>query len=174
MTALKSLGQRILVIGNSGSGKSALSARLAALIHVPVVDLDFLHWEAGGSGRKRDEATARRMVSEVASQIAWIIEGVYGWLAEMALSRATTLIWLDLPWSVCQTGLRARGPSRGATEQDVADLLKWAEQYWQRQTSTSFAGHARMFEDFSGTKFRLQSREDVRHLLRSLGADPES
>lgn len=174
MTALKSLGQRILVIGNSGSGKSALGARLAALIHVPVVDLDLVHWEGDGYGRKRDEKTAQRMVSEAASQTSWIIEGVYGWLAEIALSRATALVWLDLPWSVCQARLRARGPRRGATEQDVADLLKWAEQYWERQTPTSFAGHARMFEGFPGTKFRLQSREDVHHLLRSLGAHQES
>jgi len=40
------------------------------------------------------------MTLEVSTQPLWIIEGVYGWLAEVALPRATALIWLDLPWSL--------------------------------------------------------------------------
>src|SRR5437588_9406391 len=75
----QSLGQRTVIIGNSGAGKSALAESLAALIHVPVIDLDLLNWEGDGYGRKRDEDAARRMILEVAAQPLWIIEGVYGW-----------------------------------------------------------------------------------------------
>jgi hypothetical protein len=39
----------------------------------------------------------------------------------------------------------ARGPRRGATDQDALALLKWAETYWNRQMPSSFAGHSRKF-----------------------------
>jgi hypothetical protein len=136
---------------------SALAESLAASIHVPVIDLDLLNWEGNGYDRKRDEDAARRMTLEVSTQPLWIIEGVYGWLADVALPRATALIWLDFPWSLCRAGLLARGPRRGATDQDAVALLKWAETYWNRQTPSSFAGHSRMFANFPSTKFRLRA-----------------
>ena len=126
----ESLSQRTVIIGNSGAGKGALAESLSALVHVPVIDLDLLNWEGDEYGRKRDDDAARRMTLDVSAQPLWIIEGVYGWLAESALPRATALIWLDLQWSLCHAGLLARGPRRGATDQDGAELLKWAETYW--------------------------------------------
>ena len=140
---------------------------LAALIHVPVIDLDLSNWEGDGYGRKRDEDAARRMTLD---QPLWIIEGVYGWLAEVALPRATALIWLDFTWSLCRAGLLTRDPRRGATDQDTVELLKWAETYWNRQTSSSFAGHSRMFNNFPSTKFRLENREQTTQLLADLRA----
>ena len=110
------------------------------------------------------------MTLEVSTQPLWIIEGVYGWLAEIALPRATALIWLDFPWSLCRAGLLARSPRRGATDQDTVELLKWAETYWNRQTPSSFAGHSRMFANFPSTKFRLETREQATILLADLRA----
>ena len=166
----ESLSQRTVIIGNSGAGKSALAESLAASIHVPVIDLDLLNWEGNGYGRKRDEDAARRMTLEVSTQPLWIIEGVYGWLADVALPRATALIWLDFPWSLCRAGLLARSPRRGATDQDTVELLTWAETYWNRQTPSSFAGHSRMFANFPSTKFRLETREQATILLADLRA----
>jgi adenylate kinase family enzyme len=167
---LESLSERILIIGNSGAGKSTLADALASLVCVPVIDLDLLHWEDDGYGQKRNEDAARQLTLEVSNQPRWIIEGVFGWLAEVALPKATTLIWLDCPWSLCRAGLLVRGQRRGATGQDAADLMKWAEAYWIRQTPSSFAGHLKIFNDFSGTKFRLESREQIAELLTNLRA----
>src|SRR5438128_11425546 len=60
----ESLSQRTVIIGNSGTGKSALAESLAALVHVPVIDLDRLNWEGDDYGRKRDENDARRLTSK--------------------------------------------------------------------------------------------------------------
>ena len=166
----ESLTERTVVIGNSGSGKSTLAEAMADLAHIPVIDLDLLHWEGDGYGSKRNEHVARRMVLEVSNQPRWIIEGAFGWLAEVAIPKATALIWLDFPWSLCRAGLLARGLRRGATSQDAGELMEWAEAYWTRQTSTSFAGHSKIFDEFSGTKLRLESREQAAHLLDSLRA----
>jgi hypothetical protein len=58
-----------------------------------------------------------------------VIEGVYGWLARVALPSATAFIWLDLPWEECRAGLMERGLRRGLTEADHADLVSWAADY---------------------------------------------
>jgi adenylate kinase family enzyme len=150
---------RWLVIGNSGSGKSTLATQVGTVLHLPVHDLDLVHWRR--DGRKRDEAEARAHVAEIAGAGAWVIEGVYGWLAEVALPRARSLVWLDLPWEECRSGLLARGLRRGMTPEDQDALLAWADAYWQRKTSSSFAGHGRIFQGFVGEKTRLRSRAEA-------------
>jgi adenylate kinase family enzyme len=165
------LTERTVVIGNSGSGKSTLAEAIADLAQIPAIDLDLLHWEEDGYGSKRNEDVARRMVLDISNGPRWIIEGAFGWLAEMALPKATALIWLDFPWSLCRAGLLARGLRRGATSHDAAELMNWAEAYWTRQTQTSFAGHSKIFNDFSGAKLRLESREQVAQLLENLRAN---
>jgi len=164
------LVERTVIIGNSGSGKSTLAEAIASLVHIPVIDLDLLHWEQDGYGAKRHEDVARQMAFDVSNQPRWIIEGVFGWLAEVALPKATALVWLDFPWSLCRAGLLARGLRRGATSRDAADLMKWAEAYWSRQTPSSFAGHSNMFADSAGDKLRLEIREQVAELLGNFRA----
>jgi adenylate kinase family enzyme len=165
---IESLKLRTLIIGNSGSGKSSLAERLGVLIHAPTFDLDLIHWKDDGLGAKQDEDAARRKVADLAATERWVIEGVYGWLAEVAVPRAMALIWLDIPWDVCREGLLARGLRRGGGETDFADLLKWAEAYWERQTPTSFKGHQRLFEAFSAAKLRVRSRNEVDRFLADL------
>lgn len=163
------LGPRIVIIGASGSGKSTLARELGERLRLEVIDLDRIHWQ-GKVLVPRDEDDAKRIVAEKASAPAWIIEGVFGWLAAPALPRATSLIWLDLPWSVCREGLAQRGPWRGASAEEHADFLAWAEAYWTRQTPSSFAGHLALSDGFGGFKLRLQSRDDIAACLSDQSA----
>lgn len=163
------LGDRIVIIGNSGSGKSTLARTLAGRLSVSVTDLDRVHW-LGAVGTKRDEEQAKSIVAALAEQPRWIVEGVYGWLAEVALPRAKSLIWLDLPWSECRDGLTNRGPWAGATDAEHEDFLQWAEAYWQRSTSSSFGGHLVLFQRFAGWKIRLNSRAEADSFLHEVKA----
>jgi adenylate kinase family enzyme len=161
-------GPRIVIIGNSGSGKSTLARLLESRIGGEHIDLDRIHW-LKEVGIKRDEGEAKAMVAALAEKPCWIIEGVFGWLAEAAFPRATMLIWLDMPWSVCRESLAQRGPWRGATAEQHSEFLSWAEQYWQRQTSTSYDGHLGLFGRFMGEKLRLQDRSGIDSLVRGNG-----
>ena len=64
---IESLKLRILIIGNSGSGKSSLAERLGALFHAPIFDLDLIHWKDNGFGAKQDEDAARQKVADLAA-----------------------------------------------------------------------------------------------------------
>ena len=161
------LGPRIVIAGNSGSGKSTLAKLLAQRIVAPTIDLDPIHWH-DRVGHERDEKRAADMVVEAAAKPRWIIEGVWGELAAAALPFATALIWLDLPWDVCREGLSRRGPWKAATAEDYQAFLQWAEDHWQRTTTTSFAGHLALFEGFSKTKIRLGQRSEIDQFVSGL------
>lgn len=53
--------KRVLIMGNSGSGKSWLAARLSALTNLPVTDLDTLNWESEGYGKARKKPMCSMM-----------------------------------------------------------------------------------------------------------------
>ncbi len=44
-TPISTLGQRIVVVGTTGSGKTTLAAQLALIAGCPHIELDALHWE---------------------------------------------------------------------------------------------------------------------------------
>jgi adenylate kinase family enzyme len=156
---------RTIILGNSGSGKSWLAKRIAKTLGTEAIDLDSVHWEPGGYNVARDKVLAIEAVRQAAGRPAWIIEGVYGWLAQEAISRATALIWLDTPVDECVSNLRQRGLRRVGDPASLAALLDWASDYLQRQSSSSFVGHERIFETFRRQKFRLSSRRDVDKFL---------
>jgi len=124
---LELLAHRTVILGNSGSGKSTLAGAMASVVGIPVIDLDLLHWEQDGYGTKRNEDVARQMALDVSNEPRWIIDGVFGWLAEIALPKATALVWLDFPWGFWRAGLLACGLRRGATSRDAAGLLESAD-----------------------------------------------
>lgn len=159
---------KIVIIGNSGSGKSTLAKEFGRRLKSDVVDLDPIHWQ-GQVGLQRDEAEAKRLVADAAAKPGWIIEGVFGWLAEVALPRATSLVWLDLSREVCRDGLAMRGPWKSGTPEQYADFLQWADDYWTRTTPSSYAGHLALFESFAGVKWRLRSRIEIATFLSSDG-----
>ncbi len=162
---------RTLILGNSGSGKSWLATRIAEALGCRALDLDAIHWEPGGYGVARDKQVAIDMVRQEASEPGWVIEGVFGWLAQEAVPRATTLIWLDLPVGECLDNIRHRGLRRGGDAASFEALLGWAADYESRQTSSSQVGHARMFTAFPGRRRRLLSRNDVDRLVAELRFD---
>lgn len=161
---------RTLILGNSGSGKSWLAAQMAEVLWSKAVDLDTIHWEPGGYNMPRDKQIALDMVRQAALRPAWIIEGVYGWLAQEALPQASALIWLDLPVGECLDNLRQRGLRRGGDAASFKALLAWATDYPHRHTSSSLEGHKRTFASFPGHKLCLQTREPVTDFMTKLPA----
>jgi adenylate kinase family enzyme len=164
---------RTVIIGNSGSGKSTLAGHVAAIVGCEVVNLDTIYWIDQLKLVKRGAVAAKAMVVERADADRWVIEGVYGWLIDLIAARATHLIWLDLPWSECEAGLRARG-SMGVDAAEFQGLLDWARDYRVRQTPSSHTGHATIYSAFTGPKCILVSRTEVATFAARLAVVPRN
>ena len=149
---------RTLIIGNSGSGKSWLAQRLAAQLKVPWVDLDRIHWISDEHSIARPYAAVLDIARIAADEEQWVIEGVYGWIVSELMHRATALIWLCVDDESCVANIRLREKQ---DDERLIALLEWAGSYRQRDDSSGYTAHQRLFEGFTGTKMRLTDRTEI-------------
>src|SRR3954447_25065055 len=92
------LGNRIVIFGATGSGKSTLADRLGETLGLPVMHLDNIRHEHGWDSVPWDEMRARIEAFVTEHPQGWVSEGNYSRVREVTLSRADTLISLDVPW----------------------------------------------------------------------------
>jgi len=140
---------------------------MSSLAPTPVIHLDDIFWEPGGFDQKRSTETVSALIAQAKRQEHWIVEGVFGELAQQFLSDAGRLIWLDFEWPICRERLALRGSEskkhlkREQSAEGLMQLLKWAANYHDRTDMRSYHGHKTMFDAFEGTRFRLRSEDEV-------------
>jgi adenylate kinase family enzyme len=154
--------RRIVIMGNGGSGKTWLAKRLALCLGQAPVHLDDVYWHPGTHGIARDKSIVIEEVRQLSHTSRWLMEGVYGWLVDIALPRTTLLIFLDLPEEECIANVTARGKQRGESDESFDELIEWVSKYRERRNNwNSFEAHARMFDEFANEKVRLKSRTQI-------------
>ena len=148
---------RIVIIGNSGSGKTTMGHHLASEYEIPHLDLDSLAWERPAMRRPLEESVAM-IHSFVDANSEWIVEGCYAGLVESILPFATELRFLN-PWiEACVRNCRIRPfePHKYASMQEqnarLDFLLSWVREYAVRDDEYSLAAHRRIFDAFPGVK----------------------
>lgn len=87
--------ERVVVVGDSCSGKTVLSRALGARLDHPHIELDQLYWGPRWTPRPLDDF--RASVEEAVAGARWIVDGNYHRMIELVWSRATALVWLDYP-----------------------------------------------------------------------------
>jgi adenylate kinase family enzyme len=107
--------QRVMIVGQPGSGKSTFARELGEITGLPVVHIDHIHWQPRWIERSRAEKT--RLCLEVEAGDAWIFEGGHSATWANRLERADTLIWLDFPvgirfWRIVKRTVVWHGRSR--------------------------------------------------------------
>ena len=102
----KTIGNRILVLGCPGSGKSTFARALHERTGLPLICLDNLWWRADGSHISRAEFDLA--LSELLQGEKWIIDGNYSRTYEVRIRASDTVIFLDYPEDVCMAGIIAR------------------------------------------------------------------
>jgi adenylate kinase family enzyme len=96
---MRDIGERVLVIGCAGAGKTVFAQRLAHATGLPLVNLDQEYWQPGWI-----EPDKRHWVAKVDKLIAeprWIMDGNYLGTLSLRLGRADTVFFLDLPRMTC-------------------------------------------------------------------------
>lgn len=176
--------QRVMIIGQPGSGKSTFAQALGQAAGLKVVHLDKVHWKPGWTPRPMAEKLP--LVAAAEAEDCWIIEGGLSQTWANRLERADSLIWLDRPlglrlWRVLARLWRYRGRTR-------ADLTDGCEERFGRETvefiwyilRTRNSGRAAMARLYSEAKAagkqtaHLQRDATVHDWLAQKGAKPHT
>jgi len=172
--------KRIVIIGNSGSGKSYLAGQLSAIFGARLIHLDSIFWMPGGFNERRSADEISNLIAGHTNAPAWVVEGVFGELASRFLDSAESLLWLDMPLELCRTSLIQRG-SESSKQRDPAQaqesfraLLQWSSEYWSRTNFQSHQGHLRLFDGFKGDKIRFERRADVDAYVHAIREESKS
>jgi adenylate kinase family enzyme len=150
---------RVVVFGNSGSGKSTYAKALANRERVSHLDLDTIVWEPKEIAvLKPAEAIRASLEAFIAANTDWVIEGCYDELVEAAASRASELVFLNPGVDAClaNNARRPWEPHKYASLEEqnsmLTSLQAWVAGYYQRHDQWSYAAHRRIFDAHQGRK----------------------
>jgi adenylate kinase family enzyme len=156
---------RLLVFGNSGSGKSTYARRIASEHAIARLDLDSIVWEPGRIAVQRSASDIRRSLDDfIAQNEAWVIEGCYGELIEEAAHHSTELIFLNPGLEACLANNRRREwephKYKSLDEQNsmLDKLQEWVAGYYTRTDTWSYSAHRRIFDGHAGRKREITGR----------------
>ena len=85
------IGERIVVVGTTGSGKSWLASHLAERLGLPHVELDALFWDPHWTPAPQ----FRERVAAAVAGAGWVVDGNYRAIRDLTWPRAQTIVWLD-------------------------------------------------------------------------------
>ena len=169
--------KKILVIGSSGAGKSTFARRLGGATGLEVIHLDRLFWNPSWVETPKDEWPKR--VEKALQGDSWIIDGNYSGTMELRLPACDTVIFLDLPRSVCVYRILKRvafyrpgsrpDMAQGCDEKFDWDFIKWVWNYPVRSKPKVEA----LLERFQDTKtvIRLKSKKEIENFLAKCSSD---
>lgn len=98
--------ERVLIIGNAGSGKTTFSRQLAAKYALPLVHLDKIYWCGNWEHLSRD-AFDKRLQEEL-EKPRWIIDGNFNRTLPHRLQYCDTVFYFDFPAVTCLAGITKR------------------------------------------------------------------
>ena len=166
--------KRIMIIGCGGAGKSTLARELGNILGLPLVHLDQAYWRPNWV--ERDKQEWEEIVTKLADQDRWIMDGNYGGTMDIRLQRADTVLFLDRSRWLCvyrvllrlwQTGGRTRPDmAEGCEERFNLPFLQYVFFY----NNTRRPGILKKLNRLSSKQsvFRLRSQREIDHFIAGL------
>ena len=164
--------RRLMIIGQPGSGKSYLAAKLGDILGLPVVHIDKIHWQPGWVARESQVKMA--MARDVHAQDAWIFEGGLFPTWEERLDRCHVLIWLDVPlfirlWRIARRTWQTYGTTRPDLAENCPERVSLPfYRYVLRSRRAAHGRNTQFFAAATKPKLRLRSAQHVGDLLSRL------
>lgn len=100
------IGNKILVLGCSGSGKSVFAGKLREKTGLPLIHLDNIWWRSDRTHISREEFDLR--LGALLRGDRWILDGDYSRTYEPRIQACDTVIFLDYGEAVSLAGIEGR------------------------------------------------------------------
>ena len=169
--------ERILIVGNSGAGKSTMARALSEKTGLPVVHLDRLFWRENWQHIAREEFDA--LLQQELEKSQWIIDGNYDRTVSTRLAYCDTVIYLDYPrWQcmlgVCKRILTTYGRTRpdmgpGCNERFDWEFIKWV---WNFNRNNRQRIYALLAEATHAKVMILKNRKEGKRFLEKIQNPP--
>ncbi|MEM6700587.1 MAG: hypothetical protein AAF599_19435 [Bacteroidota bacterium] len=120
--------KRILIIGNSGAGKTTLAYQIQELTGLELIHLDQEYWQAGWV--EMHYFDWRDRVEQLTAKEMWIMDGNYRGTFDIRIPKADTIILLDRSKWLClfraiKRILRYYGKTRPDMAADCPERFDW-------------------------------------------------
>ncbi len=110
--------KRVLLIGNSGSGKSTFAKALAKKTDLPLIHIDKIYLQDNWTNMDKDEFD--KILQAELEKPEWIIDGNYNRTIPYRLKYCDTVFYLDFPVLTCFISATKRTiQNYGKTRDDV-------------------------------------------------------
>jgi adenylate kinase family enzyme len=129
--------KRVAIIGSGGSGKSTLALEIGRRLELPVYHLDKLFWSPNWTERPTPEW--QELQKSLCAKLTWVMDGNYGGTMDIRLTACDTIIFLDMPRTLClrrvtKRFFKYRGKARpdmtqGCEERLTREFLLWVWNY---------------------------------------------
>lgn len=162
------------MIGSGGAGKSTLSRRLGEMLDIEVIHLDALYWHPGWVETPKPEW--RQTVGDLLRRDSWIVDGNYSGTLDIRVEACDTVIFLDVPRTVCVWRLLKRkvlyrrggrpDMAQGCDEKLSLEFFRWV---WAYPTRTK-PKVLKLIEEHARGKniICLRKRSDLEGFIRQL------
>lgn len=110
-------GQRICIIGTTGSGKTTLARQVSQRFLIPHIELDALHWEPNWTSAEAQ--VFRDRVTEALSGERWVVDGNYSAVRDIVWGKADTVVFLDYPFWLVIGRLMRRTLRRSLNQEEL-------------------------------------------------------
>lgn len=162
--------KKILIIGAGGAGKSTLARQLQVATGIEVIHLDKVFWRPNWVETPKDEW--EKTIENLLNKDSWIMDGNYGGTLERRFAGCDTIIFLDMPRTICVWRAFTRflinkkkarpDMAEGCEEKFDLEFLKFLKWIWDYPKRTKPKVEV-LIKQFQDTKeiIRLTSKKEI-------------
>ena len=161
--------KKIVILGNSGAGKTTLALQLQQQLNLPLYHLDQLWWLPGWKEDTRENFD--RKLGEILRKDSWIIDGEYTRTLAERLKFADTAILLDYPSILCLWRTLKRitlwyGKTRPGMTPGCPEHYDWAFLWYVWRFRRNYMDRINeTLQNFHGEVIRLKSPAEAKRFI---------